>query len=237
MGMNIMLIRDSMYAHVKRTQGFSLVELLVVIVIAGIVMTSVYSMLFTQQRSYQVQEQVVEVQQGLRAGLDLLLYELRMAGYDPDDDDLAGITAASAESVTFTLVADDDGEDNDSDTTVDESGELKTVEYSLYDAYTDGDNDLGRQVGSSASTKRAVAENIEAVEFQYFDEDGNVTAVLDEIRSIQVAILARTNRIDNKYTDTNVYYTDADGVDWGPYGDSYRRRFQLMTVRCRNLGL
>jgi type IV pilus assembly protein PilW len=237
MGMNIMLIRDSMYAHVKRTQGFSLVELLVVIVIAGIVMTSVYSMLFTQQRSYQVQEQVVEVQQGLRAGLDLLLYELRMAGYDPDDDDLAGITAASAESVTFTLVADDDGEDNDSDTTVDEPGELKTVEYSLYDAYTDGDNDLGRQVGSSASTKRAVAENIEAVEFQYFDEDGNVTAVLDEIRSIQVAILARTNRIDNKYTDTNVYYTDADGVDWGPYGDSYRRRFQLMTVRCRNLGL
>jgi type IV pilus assembly protein PilW len=237
MGMNIMLIRDSMYAHVKRTQGFSLVELLVVIVIAGIVMTSVYSMLFTQQRSYQVQEQVVEVQQGLRAGLDLLLYELRMAGYDPDDDDLAGITVAADDSITFTLVADDDGEDNDSDSVVDESGELKTVEYSLYDAYTDGDNDLGRQVGSSASTKRAVAENIEAVEFQYFDEDGSVTAVLDEIRSIQVAILARTNRIDNKYTDTNVYYTDADGVDWGPYGDSYRRRFQLMTVRCRNLGL
>jgi type IV pilus assembly protein PilW len=234
MGIGIMKDRDAILGDVMRKQGFTLVELLVVIVVAGVVMSSVYSILFTQQKSYQVQEQVVEVQQGLRSGLDLLISELRMAGYDPDDDGNAGITAIASNQITFTLVADDDGEDNDSDSTVDESGELKTITYDLYDAYADGDLDLGRQVGG---VKRAAVENIEAIEFQYFDDDGVVTADLDEIRSIQVSILGRTNRIDTKYTDTNVYYSDASAVDWGPYNDNYRRRFQQVTVKCRNLGL
>ena len=53
-------------------QGLTLTELLVVMAMTGIVMAAVYSTYKSQQDSYVVQEQVVEMQQNLRASLFLL---------------------------------------------------------------------------------------------------------------------------------------------------------------------
>jgi len=157
-------------------------------------------------------------------------------------DSGAGIVAATGNSISFTLVSDNDTLDNDNDTIPDEMGELKTIKYDLYDAYSDGDNDIGRQVGSANSTKRAVAENIEEIEFYYTLADGtNATAPdtddYSEIRSVQIAILARAEREDSKFSNTKTYYTTLLGVDWGPYNDGFRRRLLSTTVKCRNMGL
>ncbi len=221
---------------VNNQKGFTLIEVMISLLISGIVMISIYSVFQSQQDSYVAQDQVAEMQQNIRAGVDMMLREIRMAGYDPDDLGTAGITIATPTSVTFTLVADDDGVDNNSDGKIDESGELKTIQYDLYDAYGDGDTDLGRQIGATATSKRPLAENIDNLEFRYLDSSGNPTAVLNNIRSIQLSILARADRPDRKILNT-LSNTAKSGAVWGPYNDNFRRRISTTTVKCRNLGL
>jgi prepilin-type N-terminal cleavage/methylation domain-containing protein len=65
----------------RRDAGFTLIELMVVMVIAGFLLVGVYSMMIRQQRSYQTQDQVVEAQQNLRSTFILLRYDLRMIGH------------------------------------------------------------------------------------------------------------------------------------------------------------
>lgn len=201
----------------NNSNGITLIELVVAMFIAGIVSIAIFTAFKSQQKSYLVQDQVAEMQQNIRAGMDLIVREIRMAGYDPHGDSGAGITAATGNTLTFTLVADDDCYDNDSDNTTDETGELKTIQYDLYDAYSDGDNDIGRQVGSSSSSKRAVAENIEALGFAYaFDAvDANGTSpgdgILDtyNVGGNRRVIWAFDSDGDNEL-DTNLD-TDGDG--------------------------
>ena len=49
--------------------GFTLVELLVAIAVAGIVMAGIYSSYYSQQKSYVAQKQVAAMQQNLRVGM------------------------------------------------------------------------------------------------------------------------------------------------------------------------
>ena len=214
-------------------KGFTLIELLVAMAIAGVVMAGIYSAYSSQQRSYIVQEQVAGMQQCLRAAMDLIEREIRMAGYDPYQNSGAGIIAAGVNNISFTFVADDDLYDNDGDGDTDESGELKTIRYSLYDSGSDGDNDLGRSVG--AGTNKAVAENIDALNFIYLREDGTPTADVPEMRSIQITVVARSDRVDPRYTDTGVYTNQQGDQIFIAPGDNFRRGRLTSQVNCRNL--
>lgn len=220
----------------SNNKGFSLIELLIAMAISAIVMMAIYSAYESQQKAYVMQEKVVDMQQNIRAGMYLMAREIRMAGYDPYMDSGAGITSATGNKFCFKFVADDDSYDNDGDGTTDETGELKNIEYDLYDAYSDGDNDIGRKVGDK---KRAAAENIEEIEFYYTLADSTKTttpADPSQIRSVQITILARTENQVRDFTDTKTYNTPSD-ASWGPYNDSYRRRLLTTTVKCRNMGL
>ena len=53
-------------------KGFTLVELLVAMVIAAIVMSAIYSVYASQQRSYMTQEQVAAMHQNVRSDTDSL---------------------------------------------------------------------------------------------------------------------------------------------------------------------
>lgn len=65
-------------------KGITLIELLVALVICGIVIAGTYRLFVAQSKAYTVQDQVVEVQQGIRSAMEILLRDLRMAGYDND---------------------------------------------------------------------------------------------------------------------------------------------------------
>ncbi|MBN1907686.1 MAG: prepilin-type N-terminal cleavage/methylation domain-containing protein, partial [Deltaproteobacteria bacterium] len=71
-----------MIATSNDTPGFTLVELLIAMAIAGVVMAGVYSAYSSQQRSYLAQEQVAAVQQNLRVAMYFMEREIRMAGCD-----------------------------------------------------------------------------------------------------------------------------------------------------------
>jgi prepilin-type N-terminal cleavage/methylation domain-containing protein len=65
-------------------KGVSLIELLVALVICGIVVAGAYRFFIVQTRAYAVQDQVIEAQQTVRLAMEILLRDLRMAGYDDD---------------------------------------------------------------------------------------------------------------------------------------------------------
>ena len=214
------------YFNTGNEKGFTLVELLVAMAVTVIVAATAISSYMSQQETQLSQKQIVEMQQNIRAALYVMTMELRMAGYNPYDKYDAGIVNAGdgvpvadggTGPLTFTFVADDDGEDNDNDGTVDEEGELKTISFELYDAYSDGDNDIGRAVGSGAP--QAIAENIQTLDFTYLDGDGNPTADTSEIKAVQIDITA---------------HVDTDSVD---YTLNNATRSLSTIVQCRNMNL
>lgn len=61
--------------------GFTLVEILVVLVIFGIAATGMFSVYLTMQKTSSVQEKVVDLQQNIRIAVDALSRDIRMAGF------------------------------------------------------------------------------------------------------------------------------------------------------------
>jgi type IV pilus assembly protein PilW len=229
-------------------RGFTLVELMITVAISGIVIAAIYSAYISQQRTYLAQEQVAEMQQNIRAAIDMMTREIRMAGYDPTQSAGAGITTVTSSRFTFTQDINSDG---NIPTVPPLGGE--TIIFGFSNA-NDIDNNgvadagaapLGRETGGGF---QPIAENIQAIEFRYLDATGAVTAVLADIRSVQVSILARAGREDRDFTNTMVYcpasnpFNPATGLCtnaapatiWGPYNDNFRRRLLITTIQCRN---
>jgi len=65
-------------------KGITLIELLVVLIIFGVIVGGIYRVFIAQSKAYSVQDQVVEVQQNIRSSMEMLLRDLRMAGFDND---------------------------------------------------------------------------------------------------------------------------------------------------------
>ena len=63
----------------RRTRGFTLIELLVGIVMAGIVIGSVYQLLIAQSRSFGKQQELMDVHTSLRVTAAMLASEIRQA--------------------------------------------------------------------------------------------------------------------------------------------------------------
>jgi len=186
----------------KRTDpGFTLIELLVAMAISGLVMTAIYTTFSFQQKSYSLQRQMVAMEQNLRASMFMLEREIRMAGCDPYGTAGAGIVTANANTIRFTMDLNYDADIVDSN---------EDITYYLYTA--DGIQKLGRK--STPGTTSPVAEHINALTFEYLDEDGAVTANLSNIRSVRITLEAKTANIKP------VRYEELETV-----------------IKCRNLGL
>ncbi|MBW2058342.1 MAG: prepilin-type N-terminal cleavage/methylation domain-containing protein [Deltaproteobacteria bacterium] len=65
--------------------GFTLIELIVAMAVAGIVLAGAYEVFRAQQRTYMAQDQVAEMQQNARAAMNLLTKDLRMVGHGVPD--------------------------------------------------------------------------------------------------------------------------------------------------------
>jgi type IV pilus assembly protein PilW len=213
---------------VMSNQGFTLLELVVAMAIVGIIMAGVYATYFSQQKSYLVQDQVAAMQQNLRAGMFYMEREIRMAGLDPTGTTDSGVITATANSVNFTMDFDGDGG----------IGADEDITYSLKDSNGDGTNDhLDRN-------NQIVAENIDALDFVYLDEtgnvldddgSGNVVASIPLIRSIQLSLLARTGRGDRGFTNNKTYFSLQGAPIYTAPGDSFRRRLLTTEIKSRNL--
>lgn len=66
-------------------RGITIIELLVGLVICAIVIAAIYRVFTAQSNAYVVQDQVVEIQQNIRSAMEIMVRDLRMAGFDYDN--------------------------------------------------------------------------------------------------------------------------------------------------------
>jgi type IV pilus assembly protein PilW len=199
--------------HIKSNRGLTLVELMIAIAITGIVASGIFTALKSQQKSYLIQEQVTEMQQNLRAAMDIMARDIRMAGYSQGAPGF-GITDIRPRdktySVNFTITGNGAFEFT---ADFDDNGTLsggETISYSVYDSPVlapNGINDLGRDSGGG---RQLVAENVEALGFAYaFDADGD--GILDTYTvGANEQVIWAVDSVGDNNLDLNLD-TDGDG--------------------------
>ena len=159
-----------MIAVPNDNKGFTLIELLIAMAVSSIVMALIISAFGSQQKAHVTQQQVVDMQQNIRAAMYLMESEIRMAGCDPTENDVAGIQTAGPNSIGFTMDINGDEDTNDANENI-------TFGFSLAnDADGNGTADaggapLGRNTGGGFMR---MAEDIHAIGFAYaYDDDEN----------------------------------------------------------------
>ncbi len=285
-------------------KGLTLIELLVALSVSGILVAGVYKTFISQQHTFSVQEQVVDMQQSVRLAINQMTRELRMAGF-------GGGGAGSWDSTEFfkhgaiyglyTGVVNPIGGANvtvlegyeplirttlsqpasasspspnnrkitvggDASTIFDQppnpkiyisvnGTEAHHIESVVFDGVnsTDitfagwdklvGDHQVKEPVYLIAavtysvgmfdgkpncllrddhlgSGPQPVADNIESLQFAYFDKNGNATGVPADIRMIQVTVVAVSDQPDKDLVKT---------------GDGLRRRAVRTNLQLRNM--
>lgn len=228
-------------------RGFTLVEVMVALVVAFLVIGAVYASNKVQQQNERIQQQVTQIQQNLRAGMDMISREFRMAGYDPFYTGEYGVTNAIQNQFHFTAdMCEDEGAP--ANCAVTEPPEI--YEYSLFTPPDADANDTFSLRNVNGGT--AVAENIERIEFRYVLSNGTRSFAppvgqYDNLTAVEVSMLGRADEPDYNYTDNNTY-TTLGGTIWDPKtfpaADcpnanclNFRRRLLVKTVDLRNMGL
>jgi len=84
-----------------RQAGFTLVEVLVWTVLSAVVLGAAYSVYRMQAREFKVQENRLEAQEYAQAVIELMVREIRNAGYDPRAVGCAGVVQANAQTLQF----------------------------------------------------------------------------------------------------------------------------------------
>jgi prepilin-type N-terminal cleavage/methylation domain-containing protein len=272
---------------IREDKGVTLVELMIALMMSSILIAALYRTFIGQQRTYTVQEQVVDMQQNVTVSIHRMMSEIRMAGFgnvnnalglsggvngftqvitpnnntltivggfkqvkrdngDPILINSVGKDPTGKNTLTLNYATDNfDGAKHhfisigglESNTVAFRSGSVLTLSLPLtliprastpifkiqaltYDlGISDGKNVLRRNE-NTGGYPQPLAENIENVQFEYFDANGNPTGIPSNIRMVRVTVTARTDMKDPEFTE----------------GDGYRRRQIASNIYIRNMG-
>jgi type IV pilus assembly protein PilW len=222
--------------------GFTLIELMIGLALNLVVLAAVYNLFVSQTRTYALQDQIVEMQQEARSGLDMIVSALQMAGYDPQGTQAFGVTAyvgndfpaSNSPGLALTTNTElyftsDQNENGVIDNTWDERFGFRVNGGNLQMA-------IISNVDGSISSWESIADNIESLTVSYTYADGSVSTDvglpdnsvagrnLGDIRAVTISVTARTSKPDPLYTHPT-------------FGDGYRRMTLTSEVRPRNIGL
>jgi len=206
-----------------------------------IITAGIYKGYVSYTTSNEAQEQVVEMQQSLRIGMERIIQDLRRAGMNNEDDKNAGFVTANASFVNFTM-------DIPANATATKGNGILGTPLSLEEdiTYKVEDRLLKRKVMDNLGNGLfySVIANVDALNFVYLDDNDtslgpSVTATkLPKIRKVQVSLVVRTTREDYRYTDNQPYKNlRGDTIFTPPANDHFRRRLLSREVKIRNMGL
>jgi type IV pilus assembly protein PilW len=214
---------------------------MVALVLASIVMASIFLSYQAQVQGKLSQDTTLDIQQAARSGLDMISSDLRMAGCDPTGAGSIGFSdpnaIANPAEIRFSMDYLGGGTTgNESNGAIDVAGE--DIRYAV-----SADGDLVRERflnNASIEGEQVLVNNVDALNFVYLDADGAITAVLDDIRAVEVTLLVRSGDAGQQgmmrtWTDNNIYENQWGSEIFDPDGDRFRRLLLTTTAKCRNL--
>jgi type IV pilus assembly protein PilW len=166
-------------------KGFTAVELLISLAIMSMTLGSIYSLYMSFIRTCTKEGVKVNVQQGVRSSLDMMIRDIRLAGLDPKGSDDFGIVAVTPRRIQFTADRDMDGELDDADITdgIDEPD----MEYMAYEY--DGNSSVMMSLYKADGTLEVsdtMVGNVTDLRFEYLNSDDNTTSVVEDIRTVEI---------------------------------------------------
>jgi len=144
----------------KSQTGFTLVEVLVVIAMVAIFTPVLYFTFSRLMRSYTTENVKADVQQTLRYGIEYMVRDIRMAGFDPMNEADAGIEYVSSSKIRVTADLNLDGSIDETD--------YERITY-VYDAANEQLDQIIYEGTGSADTQ-ALVEDVTSLNFRYFDD-------------------------------------------------------------------
>ncbi len=201
------------YLPENNEHGFTIVELVVGLAIGLILLGVAVKIFLVQQRAYNVQEQLSEMQQNIRVAMDMIVKETKMAGYNPTGAIFDGIEY-DATKTQLRILADLNGDGTTTAT---------TNEYITYQHYGDPDFQIKRK-GNTSGSFQPIVNNITEFTFDYLNASGVGTDTSTDIRQIEITITGRTDK------------TDPDLKRADPDGEGYRYGTLTTHVTPENLG-
>lgn len=160
----------------SRERGFTLTELLIAMLIASLLLGSMYSVYTSHYSTFKKQEQIAEAQQNARGALQLMSRDIIMAGYSTIPNKNEGIIFANRTSLTIQI---------------DGTNGTNPISYSRYSSAR-----IGRIEGG---TRQAVAERVRRLSFKYKDQPGNLltpdgsgNVLADDVKQIIISVTAGT---------------------------------------------
>lgn len=187
-----------------REGGFTLIEMLVAMGVGMVMLAAVSSVFTLQNKTFSSQEDLVELQQNVRAAMDIMSSEIGMAGYDltrvndtvpPSANNFVGVATMNASQIRIQADLDGSGAIN--------AASQENIIYS-FDASDTANKKIRRDVGGGAQPFMEHAENLA---FAYLDGNGAVTATPANVRRIRITITGRTTKTDPTYPLNGGYRT------------------------------
>jgi prepilin-type N-terminal cleavage/methylation domain-containing protein len=267
-----------------KNKGVTLIELMIALVMSSILIAALYRVFISQQQTYTVQEQVTDMQQNARIGINRMMSEIRMAGFghvemvlpvqftaygqtrtfdyvlNPDKPVTSSLTIvsaiqggatitepASSNQIKVSSLADFDkdkkkyisigGIESHIISDIDTGNKKITLSGNLiynhplntpvfpiraisYQVVTEDGKPILKRDENIEGGRQPLADNIENIQFEYFDASGNPTATPANIRMLKVTVNARTDMSDPQFKG----------------GDGYRRRQIASNIYLRNMG-
>jgi prepilin-type N-terminal cleavage/methylation domain-containing protein len=162
----------------KNSRGFSLIEILIGIAILGVLLTAIYSLFMSANKSQISQDLEVEMQQNARSALDFMVRELKgMSAIICLENTTTTCPGTTGDKIVFTSVTD-------------------PTDTRIF-SWSSTDNILRFSKAPSGSEDRQpLADNITAISLTSFDANNNSTTALGSVRRIDITLTARTSRID-----------------------------------------
>ena len=187
----------SLYAGPR---GFSLVEMMIAMAVALVVLGAMYSVFTIQNKTFANQEEIVAMQQSVRAGMDMMAREIGMAGYNPARATFAGVTY---DTTQLRIMADLNGDGDTGD-------ENEDIVYKYYDENSAYPYQIKRKTGGGDF--QPFVENVKYLPpftlFEYLKDDGITPATTSaEVRQIRITITERTAKPDPSYSANGGYRT------------------------------
>jgi prepilin-type N-terminal cleavage/methylation domain-containing protein len=189
LGINISVIGNN--------KGLTLVEIMMTLLIFATVLAVVNNVFFTTQGLYTRTQQRAGMQMSTRAGLAVMMTELRSMGCDPMEQGIAGLRLATADSCRF-----------QSDISGD--GAIQTVEPSedIVYFFDSGQETVFRDPGTGP---QLFITNVTQFAFVYFDANNQPlgplplgSQLISQVRSVGITITAETPRAGEINTATRI---------------------------------